>query len=187
MFYTHFERYGYDRVIYVLEEIDTLHRAFLRRSDSKEGKDDAQLLSVIDHIKTLKAKDEHEDEERSDKLSITDILEAFDGLCEARGLIIVATTNHIEKLDPAVVRRFGLRLRMGLLCRETFQTIITRHYQRYVSDDEWAVLESNVVRMTANNMVDLCSQAETWSELSALVGKLDLGNSKTLVDSEQTS
>lgn len=37
-------------------------------------------------------------------LSLGDILDTLDGLCEASGLVYVITTNHVDFLDPALIR-----------------------------------------------------------------------------------
>ena len=37
-------------------------------------------------------------------LSLGDILDTLDGLCEATGLVYVITTNHVDFLDPALIR-----------------------------------------------------------------------------------
>ena len=37
-------------------------------------------------------------------LKLSDLLEAFDGVLEMNGRMLIITTNHLEKLDPALVR-----------------------------------------------------------------------------------
>lgn len=184
--FNHFTEYGYDKVIYVIEEIDTVHDAFLSRTKDDPSND--KLSTILEHIT-------HSNNKRNDddakpvisKISITEILEAFDGLCETPGLMMIATTNHLDKLDPAIVRRFGFRLKMGLLCRETFTTIIERHYKRSITDDIWADISETVERMSPNNLIDLCVQNEEYEELITYIRSLDLGDADSLVESEQSS
>ncbi len=47
--------------------------------------------------------------------SMSDVLNAIDGVTVAHGRILLATTNHIEKLDPALLRngRFDLKVEIG--------------------------------------------------------------------------
>jgi SpoVK/Ycf46/Vps4 family AAA+-type ATPase len=40
----------------------------------------------------------------NEKLTLGSILQVFDGILETPGRIIIMTTNHPEKLDPALVR-----------------------------------------------------------------------------------
>ena len=47
--------------------------------------------------------------------SISDVLNAIDGVSVSHGRILLATTNHIESLDPALLRtgRFDLKVEIG--------------------------------------------------------------------------
>ena len=49
------------------------------------------------------------------KLTFSGLLNALDGVGSGGGRIVVMTTNHIERLDPALIRpgRIDLRLRLG--------------------------------------------------------------------------
>ena len=185
MFYTYFNQYGFDKVIYVLEEIDTVHSAFLKRQTDKTDISQEHMTTLMNHIKSLKNDDDTPPSD-TNNLKITDILEAFDGLCETPGLMLIATTNHIEELDPAIVRRFGLRLHLGLLCRETFSNIINRHYNKYVSDTEWDQISDNIERMSPNNLIDICTQNDKYEDLIKHIAGLELGEAKSLVESEQS-
>jgi hypothetical protein len=185
MFFSTFSEYGFDKAIYVLEEIDTIHTAFLKRTEKSERYQD-QMSAIMQEIKSIK-NDEDNPSSKSNTMTICDILEAFDGLCETPGLMMIATTNHLEALDPAIVRRFGLRLKMGLLCRETFSAIVSRHYETTVSDADWDAMSVNAERMSPNNLIDLCVQIDEYKELVSHVSGLELGDSRTLVESEQSA
>ena len=37
-------------------------------------------------------------------MKLSDLLEAFDGVLEMKGRMLIMTTNHVEKLDPALIR-----------------------------------------------------------------------------------
>ena len=43
------------------------------------------------------------DKEKRD-LTLSDLLEVFDGVLEMKGKTMVITTNHLDKLDPALIR-----------------------------------------------------------------------------------
>jgi SpoVK/Ycf46/Vps4 family AAA+-type ATPase len=181
----HFASYGFENVIYVIEEIDT-HKVFLSRNNEEVNND--KLSTILEHIKqTNKRSDDNDEKHTETQISITEILEAFDGLCETPGLMMIATTNHLEKLDPAIVRRFGLRIKMGLLCRETFTMIIERHYKRSIDDETWAAISYTAERMSPNNLIDLCVQNEDYDELITYIRSLNIGDADSLVESEQSS
>merc|ERR1739848_974160 len=42
--------------------------------------------------------------EKTSEIKLSDLLEAFDGVLEMKGRMMVMTTNHLEKLDPALIR-----------------------------------------------------------------------------------
>jgi mitochondrial chaperone BCS1 len=53
---------------------------------------------------------------------ISDVLNVLDGVCVDHGRIIVMTTNHLEDLDPALIRpgRVDLKVRLGYVTGEVF-------------------------------------------------------------------
>jgi len=99
--------------IYVLEDIDA---ASLK--DTVKKRDSFQISKEEDGgsdsgIETPKSVDKEKDsnngifivkESEEKKLTLADLLEVFDGVMEMKGRIMVITTNHPEKLDPALIR-----------------------------------------------------------------------------------
>ena len=79
------------RDILVIEDMDTFGVTGRRGEDRKTGDDPA--------------------------LSLSGLLNILDGLLSPDGCLIVATTNHLDQLDPALVRpgRFDLTLELGPL------------------------------------------------------------------------
>lgn len=65
------------------------------------------------------------------------LLNSLDGINAPANTIYVFTTNHIEKLDPALVRpgRIDLKLEIGDVCRETFDMFCLRHYGKTYDGD----------------------------------------------------
>lgn len=55
-------------------------------------------------------------------LTLSALLNVLDGVISPDGLVVIATTNHPEKLDPALIRegRFDIRLELGPLGWEEF-------------------------------------------------------------------
>lgn len=64
------------------------------------------------------------------KGGISDILNALDGLVVSHGRIIIMTTNHVEKLDPAMVRpgRIDLNLLLGYVTPEIFGYFVSSFF-----------------------------------------------------------
>jgi chaperone BCS1 len=64
--------------------------------------------------------------EAKDKIDLGFLLRKLDGLESGEGRIIVATTNHPERIDPALLRpgRFGIHLNLGNCSHEMLENII---------------------------------------------------------------
>lgn len=62
--------------------------------------------------------------------SLSDILNAIDGPAAGEGRILIATTNHVEKLDPALIRdgRFDLKIEIGYMTKDALVAYLSRFY-----------------------------------------------------------
>lgn len=94
------------------------------------------LIEDIDCGFAEKAIDTEYDEESEQfktverKVGLASILNALDGLAAPTNAIYVFTTNHIEKLDPALIRpgRCDVKLEIPTVTRETFIKFCKYHY-----------------------------------------------------------
>merc|ERR1712152_16449 len=59
--------------------------------------------------------------EEKSEIKLSDLLEAFDGVLEMKGRMMVMTTNHLERLDPALIRpgRVNLSLEFKRCTKES--------------------------------------------------------------------
>ncbi len=121
------------QVIYLFDEIDTGMNGMSRDTDIKlDSQSSASSTSesnsnsnsesndlsgnVLTTLAVISALTNHNNNSDSsslslkpnDLLNIGKILSKFDGICNYDGLIIVATTNYKEKLDPALYRELRL-------------------------------------------------------------------------------
>jgi chaperone BCS1 len=73
--------------------------------------------------------------------SLSGLLNAIDGICSTEDRILVATTNHIEKLDPALIRpgRFELILKIDDLDNETVRKMFKKFYPDFVVPENFKV------------------------------------------------
>lgn len=71
-------------------------------------------ILVLEDIDASEIKTERDDKKIS-KDSFSDVLNFLDGPLTPHGLITIATTNHIENLDPALIRagRFDVKVELG--------------------------------------------------------------------------
>lgn len=65
-----------------------------------------------------------------DKKILGKILNALDGIISNHGRVIILTTNHVDVLDPALLRpgRIDLQLEIGYVCEETFNQFLSRFF-----------------------------------------------------------
>lgn len=65
---------------------------------------------------------------------LSGLLNQMDGLCVIQNVIYIFTTNHIEQLDPALIRpgRIDLILEIGYVTDETFSQFIKHHFNKEI-------------------------------------------------------
>lgn len=91
------------------------------------------LISTLDENVILLLEDidcAFEDRESRTAISFSSLLNAIDGVCASEGRIVFMTTNHMGRLDPALIRpgRIDLRVRMGNGCAEQIDLMLRRFY-----------------------------------------------------------
>ena len=98
------------------------------------------LLEDVDSLKTLHLREEQgEDTSQGRALTLQGYLNCFGGVVPINNLIIFVTTNHVEKLDPAVIRpgRVDKIIHVGELSDVSIRKFIL---QRYDTDEVKDVL-----------------------------------------------
>ncbi len=110
------------------------------------------------------------------KVGLASILNALDGMAAPTNAIYVFTTNHIEKLDPALIRpgRCDVKLEIPTVTRETFIKFCKYHYgvdcsgieslrdDRIRKDVTFAELQTHV--MKGASYTDLLNIIEDFTE-----------------------
>lgn len=97
----------------------------------------------------------------SSGITLGDLLNLFDGLCELKDLVYVMTTNHIEYLDDALIRpgRITLKLEMTKMITEQIIEMLSYYYldnniyQRNISKDE-LITKINEIAIRLNNSIE---------------------------------
>ncbi|GHV86570.1 hypothetical protein AGMMS50230_21780 [Spirochaetia bacterium] len=105
--------------ILVIEDIDSNNLVLDREAANNEQKILVQSQGAGSRSSDIKA-----------PLNLSDVLNIFDGLLASPNRILVMTTNHIEKLDPALIRpgRTDIKLEIGHITPETFSDFIRYFY-----------------------------------------------------------
>ncbi|XP_022003862.1 AAA-ATPase ASD, mitochondrial [Helianthus annuus] len=109
--------------IIVIEDIDCSLDLTGQRKDKKDDKEDEK--DPIKQMEKMKKK------KKGSEVTLSGLLNFIDGLWSACGRerLIVFTTNHIEKLDPALIRRGRMdkHIEMSYCCFETFK-VLAKNY-----------------------------------------------------------
>lgn len=85
------------RCILLLEDLDAAFTRGISRDETSTGA--PKVATAKDKDETAKEKDDN-----ASTLSLSGLLNSLDGVAAAEGRLLFATTNHIERLDPALSR-----------------------------------------------------------------------------------
>lgn len=93
------------------------------------------------------------DEDKKVGLTLSGLLNAIDGITSGNQRILVMTTNHPEKLDPALIRpgRVDVQVEIPLLTHKTVKKYLHRYYQ---VDDVDGLDE--IIRITGAELQSIC-------------------------------
>ena len=81
---------------------------------------DTPPIIVIEEIDTIVNSRQNKELGEKEKVILSELLNFLDGPSSPDSCVIIATTNHIEKLDPAIIRsgRFDIKIHMGKISRD---------------------------------------------------------------------
>lgn len=97
------------------------------------------LLEDVDSYQAAKDRDDEDSTSGfKDGISSTALLNALDGVVTPHGLITIMTTNHLDKLDPALVRS-GRADRTVMLDLPTTAEIARLWSMFFPREDEWII------------------------------------------------
>lgn len=148
--------------VYVLEEFDCVQGVIQKRTDksSDDEKEDEKELKnekeVLDkrymELLALPTSPNIEKEmtdikgqldQLKQRLYLDTILTTLDGPIEMRGRVIIATTNHIEAIDPALLRegRFDLKIQLTYMDNDEMKELLTEMFKGATNNSELQLLK----------------------------------------------
>ncbi len=112
-------------------------------------------ILVLEELDTLSGTENRENES-GNSTEISGLLNILDGILTPPGLIVVATTNHIEKIDPAIMRkgRFDKVFHIDLLSYDLFVRMVS---------DLWSVEQQKVKELIPNQIFKPIQGARVYS------------------------
>ncbi|KAK2999939.1 LOW QUALITY PROTEIN: hypothetical protein RJ639_024024 [Escallonia herrerae] len=154
--------------VLVIEDIDCSLDLTGQRKKKKGKKDEKEEGDGL-----LK----NEDEDSSSKVTLSGLLNFIDGLWSACGgeRIIVFTTNHVDKLDPALIRRGRMdkHVELSYCCFEGFK-LLARNYldvgAHHLFDKIRVLLEE--VEMTPADVAENLMPKSAEDDADACLGNL---------------
>jgi SpoVK/Ycf46/Vps4 family AAA+-type ATPase len=116
------------------------------------------IIEDIDCDTDISHKRNEEDKKDKDKkilpqLTLSNILNCLDGVIELNDIIIIMTTNHIEKIDPALIRpgRINMILELTKLDKQSMIEMINYKYNKCINQK---LIKHNVITpATLNNLM----------------------------------
>jgi hypothetical protein len=129
-FNTKFNKYNISqsKLLYVLEDFDTESDILFSRQYKLNDIEEKEK----ENIKKSKKKSDNNDVEEN-KLTLGSILNTLDGVLERHNQIVIFTTNHLEKLDKALIRpgRFDMIIEF----KKASTKIIEEMYENYYNEN----------------------------------------------------
>jgi len=90
-------------------------------------------------MRNIEAEEDTEDKDKKSRPGggFASLLNSLDGINAPSNTIYVFTTNHIDKLDPALIRpgRIDLKIEIDGVCKETFDEFCMHHYGKTYDGD----------------------------------------------------
>jgi hypothetical protein len=117
------------------------------------------VLEDIDGAKATIDRDSEDYDPESGGVSLTGLLNTLDGLITPHGLITIMTTNHRDKLDPALIRpgRADLHIELDYLDDEQFHKMCRRWFgqELSLSVENLQITPGDIVEIFKTNIDDL--------------------------------
>ncbi|AUF82699.1 AAA family ATPase [Tetraselmis virus 1] len=155
---------GFDEVIFVMEDIDAA--AGLVRSRTKMTLEDSIIAaaeprsnySSTQNLAVMIKKDE-------DELNLAGVLNALDGVLDSPRRIVIMTSNHPDRLDPALIRpgRVNMKIHMSYIKPDQAQEMLMRYFST-------TQLEISAHR---DRLIDICKRKISPAALEAVCGQYD--------------
>lgn len=95
------------------------------------------VIEDIDCMSDIVCTRENVEEEETDSITLSSLLNVLDGTLETPGRIIIITTNHPEKLDKALIRpgRFDMHIHFQKFSKELIKEMIEEFYEKKMSKE----------------------------------------------------
>lgn len=179
-----------ENYVYCLDEFDCIQGAIKNRTDEKEEHIDPnielkerylkvlELVSKQDKEKTLLTEEleniKKQMKTNEDSLTLDSILTVLDGPVEMRNRVIIATTNYIDRIDPALLRhgRFDLKIKLEKFNEAEMKELLYLMFKDTSSEEELKRLSESHFKEYTYTPVELIAFASSIGNLKNVLDKL---------------
>lgn len=177
---------NFDKKIIVIEDIDCIGDIILDRSKKQQNVksqglhitnknsnssikfgDILQNIADVNDTNTIKGYLTNNE----DNITLDDILNLWDGINETPGRILIISSNHYDKLDPALIRpgRIDISLELGNASHDTISQIYTHYFHDKICGKSLKKIKEYKYSTAA--IVNMCITCKNGSELLKKITK----------------
>ncbi|KAG6950866.1 hypothetical protein JG687_00013968 [Phytophthora cactorum] len=120
----------FEDIVFVMEDIDCATSVVMTRENKSEA------------LRRQRKRYTPSSSSASDKLNLSGLLNVLDGVIDCPGRIVIMTTNHSEKLDPALIRpgRVNKKLMLGHMDATQIQNMIEYYFATFITSTQSELL-----------------------------------------------
>lgn len=177
------------RKVFILDEFDMVQGVIKNRSDQKEDdkkEEEKEELNAIEKLRNRKLEimkimanggDKDKDSnltkemdridqeivEYQSKLRLDTMLTVFQGTVESRGRVVIACTNHLDRIDPALIRegRFSLKIHLGKFNTNEIRELLLKMFNVKVDEN----IKFKEDTYTPAQLIDMAIKSDSLEEL----------------------
>jgi SpoVK/Ycf46/Vps4 family AAA+-type ATPase len=177
---------NFDKKIIVIEDIDCIGDIILDRSknSNKKGlnllnnsncgniKIGSFLQTISDVNNSIVKEPIPSNIYNDDPITLDDILNLWDGINETSGRILIISSNHYNKLDPALIRpgRIDCPIELGNASHETISQIYKHYYSSKICKKSLKKIKE--FRFSAASIINICFTSSSKEEFIKRLIKL---------------
>ncbi len=146
---------------------------FISKAESPKKKDDEEGTKELSPLELELRNIEKRIKDIENALTLDTILTVLDGVKEMRGRVIIATTNHLDKIDKALMRagRFDLKINLDKFNRDEIIDMLKLMF-RNMSEEENSMLYTAKFKEGIYAPVDVIYHATTCGTLGETIKML---------------
>eukprot|EP00041_Stephanoeca_diplocostata_P017462 m.352401 g.352401 ORF g.352401 m.352401 type:complete len:620 (-) comp20708_c0_seq1:305-2164(-) len=200
-------RLSFKNTIFVMEDVDCAGKVVTKRTSDESvevrgGSDGVSMEGPMTQDQASSSSGSDKDGSDlgnfmkaliPDRLDLGGLLNVLDGVVDCPGRMLILTSNHPEKLDPALIRpgRIDKKLELGALDATTAAEMIEHYFQSPMHAEDTAMLDAAMAgdcKLTPAELEQQCSEHELISSLvQHLAGKPSTKNAIASVDGDASA